>query len=43
MNSNLATGSSGTANWFVAKAATEGNFEIELTWNREREQLDETR
>ncbi len=34
---------SGTANWFVAKAATEGNFEIELTWNREREQLDETR
>lgn len=23
---------SGTANWFVAKAATEGNFEIELTW-----------
>lgn len=34
---------SGTANWFVARAATEGNFEIELTWNREREQLDETR
>jgi hypothetical protein len=23
---------SGTANWFVAKAATEGNFEITLTW-----------
>jgi Trypsin-co-occurring domain 1 len=23
---------SGTANWFVAKAATEGNFEVELTW-----------
>ena len=22
----------GTANWFVAKAATEGNFEIEMTW-----------
>jgi hypothetical protein len=25
---------SGTANWFVAKAATEGNFEITLTWKR---------
>jgi hypothetical protein len=23
---------SGTANWFVAKAATEGNFEITLKW-----------
>jgi hypothetical protein len=23
---------SGTANWFVAKAATEGNFEIEMVW-----------
>jgi hypothetical protein len=23
---------SGTANWFVAKAATEGNFEVTLTW-----------
>lgn len=23
---------SGTANWFVARAATEGNFEIEMTW-----------
>lgn len=23
---------SGTANWFVAKAASEGNFEVELTW-----------
>jgi predicted neutral ceramidase superfamily lipid hydrolase len=23
---------SGTSNWFVAKAATEGNFEITLTW-----------
>jgi hypothetical protein len=23
---------SGTANWFIAKAATEGNFEITLTW-----------
>ncbi|MGH3568317.1 MAG: CU044_2847 family protein [Pseudonocardia sp.] len=23
---------SGTANWFVAKAATEGNFEVEMTW-----------
>jgi hypothetical protein len=22
----------GTANWLVAKAATEGNFEITLTW-----------
>jgi hypothetical protein len=25
---------SGTANWFVARAATEGNFEITLTWKR---------
>lgn len=25
---------SGTANWFVAKAATEGNFEVEMTWQR---------
>jgi Trypsin-co-occurring domain 1 len=23
---------SGTANWLVAKAATEGNFEVTLTW-----------
>jgi hypothetical protein len=23
---------SGTANWLVAKAATEGNFDITLTW-----------
>jgi hypothetical protein len=23
---------SGQANWFVAKAATEGNFEIEMVW-----------
>ena len=23
---------SGTANWLIAKAATEGNFEITLTW-----------
>ena len=23
---------SGTANWLVARAATEGNFEITLTW-----------
>lgn len=23
---------SGTASWFVAKAATEGNFEVEMTW-----------
>lgn len=23
---------SGTANWFVAKAATEANFEVEMTW-----------
>lgn len=23
---------SGTANWLVAKAATEGNFEITLVW-----------
>lgn len=26
---------SGTANWFVAKAATEGNFEITLIWASE--------
>ncbi|MGH3550917.1 MAG: CU044_2847 family protein [Pseudonocardiaceae bacterium] len=26
---------SGTANWLVAKAATEGNFEITLTWTAE--------
>ena len=25
---------SGTANWLVAKAATEGNFEVEMTWRR---------
>jgi hypothetical protein len=24
---------SGTANWLIAKAATEGNFEITLTWS----------
>ncbi|RSM41593.1 hypothetical protein DMA12_23505 [Amycolatopsis balhimycina DSM 5908] len=24
---------SGTTNWLVAKAASEGNFEIEMTWN----------
>jgi hypothetical protein len=23
---------SGTANWFIAKAATEANFEVTLTW-----------
>jgi hypothetical protein len=23
----------GTANWLVARAATEGNFEVTLTWN----------
>ncbi|QMU73682.1 hypothetical protein GXP74_09015 [Streptacidiphilus sp. P02-A3a] len=23
---------SGSANWFVAKAATEANFEVKLTW-----------
>jgi hypothetical protein len=23
---------SGTANWLIAKAATEGNFDITLTW-----------
>jgi hypothetical protein len=33
---------SGTANWFVAKAATEGNFEIELTWKREARQSNVT-
>lgn len=26
---------SGTANWLVAKAASEGNFEITLTWTAE--------
>ena len=26
---------SGEANWLVAKAATEGNFEVTLTWRRE--------
>ncbi|MGI5239662.1 CU044_2847 family protein [Dactylosporangium sp. CA-139066] len=25
----------GTANWLVAKAATEGNFEITLAWGRD--------
>jgi hypothetical protein len=25
---------SGTANWFVAKAASEANFEVEMTWRR---------
>jgi Trypsin-co-occurring domain 1 len=24
---------SGTASWLVAKAATEGNFEVEMTWS----------
>lgn len=28
---------SGTANWVVAKAATEGNFEITMTWEPGRE------
>jgi hypothetical protein len=27
----------GTANWLIARAATEGNFEITLTWRPERE------
>jgi Trypsin-co-occurring domain 1 len=27
---------SGNANWLVARAATEGNFEITLTWARDR-------
>lgn len=26
----------GTANWLIAKAATEGNFEIILTWKGEK-------
>ena len=26
---------SGTANWVVAKAATEGNFEVTLTWKHD--------
>lgn len=28
----------GTANWLVAKAATEGNFEITLTWGAQPQQ-----
>ena len=27
----------GTMNWVVAKAATEGNFEVTLVWRREPE------
>ncbi|MGH3205786.1 MAG: CU044_2847 family protein [Streptosporangiaceae bacterium] len=27
---------SGSANWFVAKAAAESNFEVTLTWSRGR-------
>ncbi len=27
---------SGAANWLIAKAATEGNFEITLAWKREK-------
>jgi len=30
----FAVKASGTMNWLVAKAATEGNFEISLTWRR---------
>ncbi|GAB3934514.1 hypothetical protein GCM10027614_07660 [Micromonospora vulcania] len=26
----------GTANWLVAKAATEGNFEVTLSWSPQR-------
>ncbi|MEV5556353.1 CU044_2847 family protein [Nonomuraea wenchangensis] len=37
----------GTMNWLVAKAATEGNFEITLTWQSGRAEgkraIDETR
>lgn len=29
----------GTANWLVAKAATEGNFEITLTWRPQAGEL----
>jgi hypothetical protein len=29
---------SGEANWWIAKAATEGNFEITLKWNGESTQ-----
>jgi Trypsin-co-occurring domain 1 len=29
---------SGTANWLVAKAASEGNFEVTLTWVRQGRQ-----
>jgi Trypsin-co-occurring domain 1 len=31
---------SGTANWVVAKAATEGNFEVTLTWASNEERSD---
>jgi hypothetical protein len=31
---------SGTANWFVARAAGEGNFEITLTWSRDTGEAD---
>ncbi|HEX5405250.1 MAG TPA: CU044_2847 family protein [Pseudonocardiaceae bacterium] len=27
---------SGTANWLIAKAATDANFEIEMTWKHSR-------
>lgn len=30
----FAVKASGEANWLVAKAATEGNFEVKLTWRR---------
>jgi hypothetical protein len=31
---------SGAANWFVAKAATEGNFDVTLTWSRDAHEAD---
>ena len=31
---------SGGMNWLVAKAATEGNFEITLTWSRDARQAE---
>lgn len=30
----------GTANWLVAKAATEGNFEVTLSWQPDRPAAD---
>ncbi|MEV5496995.1 CU044_2847 family protein [Nonomuraea fuscirosea] len=32
---------SGTANWLIAKAATEGNFEVTLTWKPQSGELEQ--